>query len=62
MNEPINLYVEQNENGRWSVYFRQPFQGRETLDTFDDRQEAIDYAQDQMDSASEPGEVVVNDL
>ena len=51
MDEALDLYVEEMEDGRWRVYFKTPLQGISTLETFDDRQEAIDFAQDQVDSA-----------
>jgi hypothetical protein len=52
MNEPVELYCTQDEDsGKFLVWFPHPLGGMKVLETFDNEAEARVYWQDQIDSA-----------
>ena len=52
MTEPVNLYCTQDEETKeWHVWFPHPMGGMNVLDTFDNETAALQFWQEQMDSA-----------
>jgi hypothetical protein len=51
MDKDIELYCTQDDDGTWLVWFPHPFGGMNVLETFDNKTEAQDFWQQQMDSA-----------
>jgi hypothetical protein len=52
MSEPVKLYCTQDEaTGEWLVWFPHPLGGMDVLGTFDNKADARDFWQEQMDSA-----------
>jgi len=51
MTELSELFIEENNQGLWDVYFEQPYTGRYVLDSFETEEEAEEFRQDQIDSA-----------
>jgi len=51
MDEIAELYIEENNDGEWDVYFEQPYGGRYVLESFATKSDAEIYRQEQIDSA-----------
>ena len=51
MTEPVKLYVTQNDNEEWIVWFPHPLGGMDVLETFDNEEDARAFWQDQIDNA-----------
>ena len=51
MNDPVELYCTQAEDGQWLVWFPHPLGGMNVLETFDNEADARVYWQEQIDSA-----------
>jgi hypothetical protein len=51
MNDPVELYCTQEDDGTWLVWFPHPLGGMSVLETFDNENEAREFWQQQMDSA-----------
>ena len=51
MNEPVELFCTQGDEGQWLVWFPHPRGGKHVLEEFIDEKEARAFWQEQMDSA-----------
>jgi hypothetical protein len=51
MNDPVELFCTQNEEGQWLVWFPHPLGGMKILESFDNEADARAFWQDQLDSA-----------
>jgi len=50
MTEPVELYVTQNDEGKWMVWFPHPLGGMDVLETFNNEEDARAFWQDQIDN------------
>lgn len=51
MDEPVELYCSQSDEGQWLVWFPHPLGGMNVLDTFNNEADARAFWQDQIDNA-----------
>ena len=51
MDEPVELYCTQNDEGKWLVWFPHPLGGMNVLETFDNETDARAFWQDQLNGA-----------
>jgi hypothetical protein len=51
MNDPVELYCTQDDDGTWLVWFPHPLGGMSVLETFLNETEAREFWQQQMNSA-----------
>ena len=51
MEAPVKLYCTQDDNGAWLVWFPHPLGGMNVLETFENKTEARQFWQEQLDSA-----------
>jgi len=51
MENPVELYCTQDQEGRWLVWFPHPLGGMDVLETFDDETDAHAFWQAQIDLA-----------
>jgi hypothetical protein len=51
MNDPVELYCTQDDDGTWLVWFPRPLGGMYVLETFNNETAARQFWQDQIDSA-----------
>ena len=49
--DAVELFVTQDEEGQWLVWFPHPLGGMNVLDTFDNEDAATAFWHEQMDSA-----------
>jgi hypothetical protein len=53
MNDPVELYCTQDDDGTWLVWFPHPLGGMSVLETFLNETEAREFWQRQLDSAGD---------
>ena len=51
MNEPVELFCTQDDDGKWIVWFPYPLGGMDVLETFDNEDDAKAFLEDQMNGA-----------
>lgn len=51
MNNQVELYCTQDDDGHWLVWFPHPLGGMNVLETFDNESDARAFWQEQVDSA-----------
>ena len=51
MQEPVELYCTQGDEGQWLVWFPHPLGGKHVLEEFASEREALAFWQEQMDGA-----------
>lgn len=53
MDEPVELYCTQDDEGTWLVWFPHPLGGMNVLETFANETEARAFQKEQIDSSFE---------
>jgi len=51
MNEKVELYCTQNDEGQWLVWFPHPLGGMDVLESFDNESDAKIFYQQQLNDA-----------
>ena len=51
MNEKVELYCTQNDEGQWLVWFSHPLGGMDVLESFDNESDAKIFYQQQLNDA-----------